>query len=214
MKGKTLAQNKSALIAVVTALLLVALSLVVSITGRTGVTNPHIRVETLTTAQRAVALRSQRYQVVQKAFDGEVATTAKRLQEATAAATAAGFLIAEELASNRAPANSEQLVSALLQRGMLKDFSKGQEAGSLVTPAGAIALRYRRTPIGVEVVSVGRNREAGPAILIRVPNNEQINESGIWMLGSLDEVDIPRPFAPEAELVALGWRPDPVPNLR
>jgi hypothetical protein len=53
---------------------------------------------------------------------------------------------------------------------------------------------------------------SGPAILIRVPNDDRMSESGIW-LRETNDVVIPRPFAPPAELIAMGYLPDTLPNV-
>ena len=197
------------------ALLIVAVSLTSRIAGRIGVTDPRVRVETQTTAAGAGDARQQRYQVVERAMAGEVATTAERLQEATMLATAASLLIATELANRRAPANADSLITALMKRGLLPaEFSMGQQPGTLVTARGTLALRYRGAPIGVEVISLGKSRESGQAILVRAPEDERSNESGIWLAESLNEVVIPRPFAPAAELIASGWQPDSLPIVR
>ncbi len=203
-----------ALVVSVTALLVVAVSLASGITGRVGVTDPRVRVETLAAEGSGVA-RGQRYQVMQSAMTGEVATTAERLREATALATAASLLVATELANRRAPANTGQLISALLDRRLLPGgFSATGWQGTLATPHGTLTLRYRGAPLSIEVISLGASRAAGPAILVRVPEEERGGQSGIWLAESLDEVVIPRPFAPAVEVIAAGWQPDALPPIR
>src|SRR5262249_38618855 len=178
------------------------------------VTDPSVRIVAETSAEGAAARQQQRYQLVERVIKGEVATTAERVEEATGVALAASLLVASELGKGRAPASAGQLVTALLQRGMLPGFTAGQHPGTLVTPHGTLAVRYRGTPIGIEVVSMGKNREAGQAILIRMPTESRENESGIWLAESLDEVAIPRPFAPAAEVIAAGWKPDVLPPVQ
>lgn len=215
MRFRSLGRNKgSGLIVGTGALFVIAVLLVTRIAGRTGVTDPHIRVITQNAVEAAATRREQRYQVVQRAMTGEVATTAQRVQEAAALATAAGLLVASELGKGRTPASADQLVAALLQKGMLPGFTPGAQAGTLTTAHGTLVVRYRRAPIGVEVLSLGKSREAGQAILVRIPGNERENESGIWLAESLDEVAIPRPFAPTVEVLAAGWQPDALPPIR
>lgn len=214
MKG-TGESRTAAFVAGGTALLVVAVSLFSSIAGRTGVTDPRVRIVTEAAADKSTEVRNQRYQAVQKAMTGEVATTAQRLQEATALATAAGLLLASQAVNGRTPAKESDLVVALFKAGLLpQEFSVGQQAGTVQAPGGALMVRYRRAPVGVEVVSVGNSRAAGQAILIRVPGDGRSNESGIWLAASLDEVVIPSPFAPPTELIAAGWQSDTLPSLR
>src|SRR5262249_29689127 len=113
-----------------------------------------------------------------------------------------------------------QLISALLDRRLLPGgFSTTGQPGILATSHGTLALRYRGAPVSIEVISLGASRAAGPAILVRVPDEGRgresgICQSGIWMTERLDEIAIPRPFAPAAEVIAAGWRPDALPPIR
>lgn len=214
MKG-TGESRTAAFVAGGMALLVVAVSLFSSIAGRTGVTDPRVRIVTEAAADKSTEVRNQRYQAVQKAMTGEVATTAQRLQEATALATAAGLLLASQAVNGRTPAKESDLVAALFKAGLLpQEFSVGQQAGTVQAPGGVLMVRYRRAPVGVEVVSVGNSRASGQAILIRVPGDGRSNESGIWLAASLDELVIPSPFAPLTELIAAGWQSDTLPSLR
>lgn len=191
-------------------LVMVALSLIGRIAGSTGITDPRVGVVTRNTVEAAAARQRQGYQAVAAAMGGEVATTAERMQEATALATAASLLIASELGQGRAPASADQLISALLQRTLLPGFSAGAQPGTLTTVHGTLAVRYRRTPIGVEVVALGKDRKAGQAILVRVAADDGASESLIWLAESLDQVAIPQPFVPAPEVMAAGWQSLPL----
>jgi hypothetical protein len=191
------------------ALIVVAVSLVSWIAGRTGVTDPRVSVVTQVTAEAATERRRLGYQAFERALGGEVSTTAERVRDASAVATAAGLLIATELGKGRAPATADQLITALLQGGLLPGFSAGADPGTLVTSHGMLAVRYRRAPIGVEVLSLGTSRKSGQAILVRVPADEGLSDSAIWLAENLDQVAIPKPFAPAAQVMAAGWQPLP-----
>jgi hypothetical protein len=188
------------------ALIVVAVSLVSWLVGRTGVTDPHVSVVTQTTAEAATERQRLGYQAVERTLSGEVSTTAERVRDATALATAASLVIAAELGRGRAPANTDQLIAALLQRGLLPGFSAGADPGTLVTSHGMLAVRYRRAPIGVEVLSLGTSRKSGQAILVRVPVDEGLSDSAIWLAENLDQVAIPQPFVPAAQVMAAGWQ--------
>jgi hypothetical protein len=205
-----LGKSKSAaLVTSAGALLVVVVSLISWIAGRTGVTDPRANVVTQTTVRTAAERQRVGYQALERALNGEVSTTAERIRDASALATAASVLIATELGKGRAPGSADQLISALLQKGLLPGFSPGATPGTLVTQHGTLAVRYRRTPIGIEVLSLGKNREAGQAILIRVPADGGLNDSAIWLAESLDQIAIPQPFAPAAQVMAAGWQPLP-----
>jgi hypothetical protein len=196
------------------ALVVIAVLFVNRIAGRSGVTDPQVCVITQNAVEVAAARRRERYEVVKRVMTGEVATTAERVREATALAAASGMLLAVELGKGRAPAGADQLTVALLRSGKLRAFSAGAQPGTLTTAHSTLVVRYRRAPIGVEVVSLGKSREAGPAILVRTPGDEREGGPGIWLAESLDEVVIPRPFAPAAEVIATGWQPDALPPVK
>jgi len=54
----------------------------------------------------------------------------------------------------------------------------------------------------------------GPALLVRVPDNGYSGTSeegaGLYLATRLDEITVPTPFAQEAEVIALGFAPEPL----
>jgi hypothetical protein len=79
---------------------------------------------------------------------------------------------------------------------------------------GTLRVRYRLEPLCIEVVSIGRERTDGPALLLRVPSltagKDETRDVVLYMATRLDEVTIPKPFASEAEIIALGFAPEPL----
>jgi hypothetical protein len=50
---------------------------------------------------------------------------------------------------------------------------------------------------------------------VRIPN--ELSDKGevkLFIAGSLSNIRIPAPFAPEAEVIALGWSPEPMRSLK
>ena len=85
----------------------------------------------------------------------------------------------------------------------------------LVTSArGSLQVRYRSEPLCIEAVSIGRVRADGPVLLLRVPSmisgKDEPGDAVLYMATRLDEITIPQPFASEAQIIALGFAPEPL----
>jgi hypothetical protein len=79
---------------------------------------------------------------------------------------------------------------------------------------GSLQVRYRREPLGIEVVSIGRERTDGPVLLLRVPSmtSEKDENKGValYMATRLEEIIIPAPFVSEAQIITSGFAPEPL----
>src|SRR5262249_60768 len=77
---------------------------------------------------------------------------------------------AEWLAVTQRNANAEGLLRKLEAIGMLPAGSviAADKGNALVTPHGALIFHYRAAPIGVEALSLGRDKAAGPALIVRL----------------------------------------------
>jgi hypothetical protein len=75
-------------------------------------------------------------------------------------------------------------------------------------PDATIHLRYSPPSLTVEVISVPNDRADGPAILIRIPDRENVAVGARYFESmQLDGIVYPNPFAPIAEIIASGWQP-------
>src|SRR6266508_69323 len=92
----------------------------------------------------------------------------------------------------------------MLPAGAVIAADKGN---ALATPYGALIFHYRAAPIGVEALSLGRDKAAGPALIVRLaadmPGGDALK---VWASTRLDNVQLPRPFADESEVIAAGWQ--------
>jgi hypothetical protein len=51
----------------------------------------------------------------------------------------------------------------------------------------------------------------GPALLVRVPDDGRGEDGArLYLANRLDEITVPAPFAHEAEVIALGFAPEPL----
>jgi hypothetical protein len=155
---------------------------------------------------------SPRQTVIATTIDGEVVRTAERIGEATALALSASLYAAGEQIKGRAPRGARDLLAGIAAQNLLPPGVTLTQGCALVSAYGSLSVRYRPAPLGVEVVSVGHKREDGPALIVRIPDElSDKGETKLFIAHSLSDVRIPLPFAPAAEVIALGWSPE---NLR
>lgn len=202
MKGAF--KGRSGYVAGAVALLVVGFSLISGLARRIGVVEPRIRIERSGDNSPSQAARAVRYVTAQGAMDGETATTAERLREASALAAAGAWL-----AVTQRNATAEGLLRKLEEMGMLPAGTviAADKGNVLATPYGALVFHYRAAPIGVEALSLGRNEAAGPALIVRVAADmPEADGLKVWSSTRLDNVQLPRPFAKESEVTAAGWQ--------
>jgi hypothetical protein len=108
------------------------------------------------------------------------------------------------------------LLSGLAAQNLLPPgLALTQTEGTLASMYGSISVRYRPAPLGIEVVALGREPADGPALMVRVPDEAaDKGEAKLYIANRLTGIGIPAPFAPVAEVIALGWSPEPLRALR
>ena len=153
--------------------------------------------------------------VIATMIDGEVARTAERIGEATALALSASLYVANEQIKGRAPRAARDLLAGITAQNLLPPGLSFTQGGALVSAYSALSIRYRPAPLGVEVVSVGHKPADGPALIVRIPDElSDEGETKLFIARSLSDVKIPAPFAPAAEVIALGWSPETLRSLK
>lgn len=159
--------------------------------------------------------RRHRVQAFVSVSEGEVSRTEERIREATALALAASLFTATESLAHRLPASDRALLSGVQKAGLLPPGMKLIDNSVLVSSErGTLRVRYNPEPLFIEVVSIGRERTDGPVLLLRVPSmtagKDETREVVLYMATRLDEITIPQPFASEAQIIALGFIPEPL----
>ena len=147
--------------------------------------------------------------------EGEVARTEERIREATAVALAVSLFAATESLSHRIPASELALLSGVKKAGLLPPGMLLIDNSALITSErGTLQVRYRPDPLCIEVVSIGRERTDGPALLLRVPSmiagKDETRDVVLYMATRLDDIIIPQPFTSEAQIIVLGFAPEPL----
>lgn len=206
-------RNMPVLIVGIVGALIVGMRLLsVALPERSGKVDPHV---SLTENQAQEIVEKQRQQQVRSfmaASEGEVSRTEERIREATALATAASLFGAKESLDKHTPASVTALLAGVYNAGLLPPgMQLVDSSGGVSSSRGQLFVRYRPEPLGIEVVSVGKERIDGPALLVRVPD-EGTSEDGarLYLATRLDEIRVPAPFAHEAEVIALGFAPEPL----
>jgi hypothetical protein len=140
--------------------------------------------------------------------DSEVPRTAERLRDATAIAIAAITQVAEGQMIGHARRDVDEIVAAAAIRKLIPDEWRTDEPGVLQMPHGTVHIRYAPATSTIEVISVPNERTDGPAILIRIPDQENTGVGPRYFESmQLDGIVYPNPFAPIAQIIASGWQP-------
>jgi hypothetical protein len=174
---------------------------------RIGVVEPRVTIDPgVKESEAAQAATRLRLQVAQRAMNGEVSMTADRLREAAALAAAASLVAVNERES--ANAKGWNLLGRVAAHNLLPPVAAFTgRSNMLATPHGSLILHFRPTPLGVEVLSLGKDKTAGPALIIRVMGDMPWTGGlKVWMATTLDRLRLPRPFADEPEVIAAGWQ--------
>jgi hypothetical protein len=139
--------------------------------------------------------------------DSEVPRTAERLRDVTAVAIAASTYVAEGAMTRRTPHDAPEIVLGIAKRQLIPPEWLTSQSGVLQTAHGTLHVRYSPNDLSVEVVSVPSGRSDGPAMLIRIPDNENTTVGSRYFESmQLDGITYPVPFAPIPEIIRAGWR--------
>lgn len=144
-------------------------------------------------------------------FDGEVYRTEQRLREASAVAIAASVTGVASFIERRPIRNVNALLSGMKERGLLPpDLELSKEGNVLTSGYSTIHIRFRPSPFAVEIVSLGRTRLDGSALILRVPEDKQNGktESSYFYSLTLDDIKTPPAFSSSTTILSYGWQSD------
>jgi hypothetical protein len=181
----------------------------------TGTVDPRVVLAEDQTTQVIQRQRQMQANAFSAVSDGEVSRTEERIREATALATVTSMFAANESLNRRTPSTVIALLASVSAAGLLPPGMQLVGAkGEVSSPHGSLFVRYRPEPIGIEILSLGKARMDGPAILVRLPDSSfsdrDTDAVELYLATRLDEVQLPVPFASAAEVVALGFVPEPL----
>ncbi len=188
----------------------------IALNARATTVDPRVTLDSAKLPTAAGLTTGARQPGVVSVMDGEVSRTADRIGEATALALASSLYAATEQIKGRAPRSVRDLLTCLVTQNLLPPgLALTQTEGTITSTYGSISVRYRPVPLGIEVVSLGHKPADGPALIVRVPDEAaEKGEARLYIANRLTGMRIPAPFAPAAEVIALGWSPEPLRALR
>jgi hypothetical protein len=189
---------------------------VVAFSSRTSAVDPRVTLQQEQVSQDRSSAPSQAALRFASAMDGEVAHTADRIAEATTTAFSSGVYMASAGLKGRLPRDVQSLMAGLAQNSLLPPGLVATEsAGTFASAWGSLSVRYRPAPLGVEVISIASKPEYGPALIVRLPDEiSDQGEASLYVSNRLQGVTVPAPFAPAAEVIALGWNPERLRSLK
>jgi hypothetical protein len=139
--------------------------------------------------------------------DSEVPRTAERLRDVTAVAIAASTYVAEGTMTGRTPHDAQEIALGIAKRQLIPPEWLTSQSGVLQTAHGTLHVRYSPGTLSVEVISMPASRADGPAILIRIPDDENTTVGPRYFESmNVDGILYPNPFAPIPEVITAGWQ--------
>lgn len=208
--------NKSVLVVAVLAVVIFGLRVLsVVIPQTTGTVDPHVVLSQVHATEVIERQRQMHANAFGAVSDGELSRTEERIRQATALATATSLFAASESLNRRTPSTVTALLVGISSAGLLPPgMELLDDRGEISSAHGSLFVRYKPEPLGIEILSLGKVRLDGPAILVRLPDaslSDRDNDGvGLYLATRLDEVQLPEPFASEAEVIALGFAPEPL----
>jgi hypothetical protein len=143
-------------------------------------------------------------------LQGEIYGEAERLREATAISLAATLCAGSRSMSGHPVSSVQELLSAVSADGAMPPGVEVREGGTkLGSQVGEYYVRYRPSPLGVEVVSLGTGKMRGRSFLIRLPVDGAADDGlTYYVFSRAEDVKVPGAFASMGEVVGAGWLPE------
>lgn len=139
--------------------------------------------------------------------DSEVPRTAERLRDVTAVAIAASTYVVEGAMTGRTPRDASEIAAGIAKRQLIPAEWLTKQSGVLQTAHGTLHVRYSPSTLSVEVISIPNGPADGPALLIRIPDDENTAVGPRYFESmQVDGILYPNIFAPIAEIISAGWR--------
>lgn len=203
----------------VTAILVVASSVAANhfLGKSTRTIDPRVTMESRSSAgEQALRESEARSKVIITAIDGEVSRTADRISEAKALAIATSLYAATEQIKGRTPRTADDLLAGVAAQNLLPPgLTITKAEGAIASEHGNLFVRYRPVPLAIEVIALGREARDGPALLVRVPDdNTKDGGASLFMATHINDVNIPLAFAPDSEVISAGWSLEPLRSLK
>ncbi|MFP5265196.1 MAG: hypothetical protein ACLGJB_25185 [Blastocatellia bacterium] len=165
-----------------TAILVVASSVVANhFFGKSARTiDPRVTIENGANVKEQAMRESEvRRKVVVTTIDGEVSRTTDRAAEAEALALAVSLYASTEQIKGRTARTADDLLAGVAAQNLLPPgLTITKAEGAVASVHGNLFVRYRPVPLAIEVLALGRGPRDGPALLVRVPDDNTKDGGG------------------------------------
>lgn len=170
------------------------------------------RVEIADPVIETAAAKSKSNPATQLLPDGEVERTALRVREVSSLVIGLTLFAVNEGLARRPIGNVEALTGRFVTRGLLPPGVERHDANGVLSSGHAVIyVRYRPDPLAVEIVSLGRERLDGPAIIGRIATgSDESADAALFISRELGNVALPAPFASSARIAAMSWTVEPL----
>jgi len=142
------------------------------------------------------------------AFQGEVYDQAEQVRESAALAIGAILLATQRTFERKSFQTVESLIVGVVEQDLLPPGLTQEGSTSVISRHGSYYIRYRAQPLGVEVLSISKGVGDGVAIIVRLPDDEFSENALTYYTISKAGLQVPGGFAPVAQLLSGGWRPE------
>ena len=144
--------------------------------------------------------------------EGEVARMAERIREATGMLMGLTVLAITEQMNHRTPASVDSLLRIMIERNLLPpNVTPTATKGTLISARATIYPRYRLQPLGIEIVSVGREHLDGPPIIARLDTRGGENSGAVLLVAKKTVgTTLLDAFASFTEIAAANWSIEPL----
>lgn len=144
--------------------------------------------------------------------DGEVARTATRVREATGLLMGLAAIGLTEQMKDRNPTSADSLIGLMSERNLFPPgISPTTVKGTLISDRATIYIRYRSRPLGIEIISLGRERLDGPTLIVRLDAGSDDNSGALLLIArKIEGVNLLEPFAPIKNVAAMNWSVEPL----
>lgn len=144
--------------------------------------------------------------------DGEVSRMAIRVRESTGLLMVLATLAVSEQMNNRNHPEVDSLVRLMAARNLIPPgINQSPTSAVLSSEHAAIHIRYRPQPLGIEVVSIGREKIDGPALITRLTVGGDDTTGALLLIArKTQDTTLPVAFASVAQVTALNWSVEPL----
>lgn len=144
--------------------------------------------------------------------NGEVERMAARVREVSGLLYGLTLLAVTEQMNRRSVVNVQALLQLMANRNLLPPGMQLQPmAGALFSTRATLYVRYRPHPLGLEVVSIGREQLDGACLMGRLTATGDEQTGALLLIAKPNAGEaVPAPFASLEQVVALGWQLEPL----